>query len=171
MITADRKICTLLWKVYLSFPLGSPGDGSENYPWEDQEEWDTTDKVNNKLLPDRLHPSPGFVWTLLKLFIYFAICSDTRSFKLQDVFTLENEGSDDVTTLIDKKVKTYAWIVIENIGQYLLCVPNWLFVHYFAWWQDNVFVMSNKKSKYPVLQVDVRSILVLFYLDNTAEWT
>lgn len=52
--------------------------------------------------------------------------NDTRSFKLQDVFTLENEGSDDVTTLIDKK--------------------------------DNVFVMSNKKSKYPVLQVDVRLI-------------
>uniref|UniRef100_M1D294 KEA5; potassium ion transmembrane transporter/ potassium:hydrogen antiporter n=2 Tax=Solanum tuberosum TaxID=4113 RepID=M1D294_SOLTU len=51
---------------------------------------------------------------------------DTRSFKLQDVFSLENEGSDDVTTLIDKK--------------------------------DNVFVMSNKKSKYPVLQVDVRLI-------------
>ncbi|KAF3616656.1 K(+) efflux antiporter 5, partial [Capsicum annuum] len=52
--------------------------------------------------------------------------NDTRSFKLQDVFSLENEGSDDVTTLIDKK--------------------------------DNVFVMSNKKSKYPVLQVDVRLI-------------
>ncbi|CAN4080796.1 unnamed protein product [Withania somnifera] len=50
----------------------------------------------------------------------------TRSFKLQDVFSLENKGSDDVTTLIDKK--------------------------------DNVFVMSNKKSKYPVLQVDVRLI-------------
>ncbi|KAJ8552752.1 hypothetical protein K7X08_020145 [Anisodus acutangulus] len=50
----------------------------------------------------------------------------TTSFKLQDVFSLENEGSDDVTTLIDKK--------------------------------DNVFVMSNKKSKYPVLQVDVRLI-------------
>lgn len=50
----------------------------------------------------------------------------TRSFQLQDVFSLENEGSDDMTTLIDKK--------------------------------DNVFVMSNKKSKYPVLQVDLRLI-------------
>ncbi|XP_061358666.1 K(+) efflux antiporter 5 isoform X2 [Gastrolobium bilobum] len=50
----------------------------------------------------------------------------TRSFQLQDVFSLENEDSDDVTTLIDKK--------------------------------DNVFVMSNKKSKYPVLQVDLRLI-------------
>ncbi|XP_022140957.1 K(+) efflux antiporter 5 [Momordica charantia] len=50
----------------------------------------------------------------------------TRAFQLQDVFSLENEDSDDVTTLIDKK--------------------------------DNVFVMSNKKSKYPVLQVDLRLI-------------
>ncbi|KAH7537923.1 hypothetical protein FEM48_Zijuj03G0144400 [Ziziphus jujuba var. spinosa] len=50
----------------------------------------------------------------------------TRSFQLQDVFSLENEDSDDMTTLIDKK--------------------------------DNVFVMSNKKSKYPVLQVDLRLI-------------
>ncbi|PSS32418.1 K(+) efflux antiporter 5 like [Actinidia chinensis var. chinensis] len=50
----------------------------------------------------------------------------TRSFQFNDVFSLENEGSDDMTTLIDKK--------------------------------DNVFVMSNKKSKYPVLQVDLRLI-------------
>ncbi|KAI8540311.1 hypothetical protein RHMOL_Rhmol09G0253000 [Rhododendron molle] len=50
----------------------------------------------------------------------------TKSFQFQDVFSLENEGSDDMTTLIDKK--------------------------------DNVFVMSNKKSKYPVLQVDLRLI-------------
>ncbi|CAK8533325.1 unnamed protein product [Lathyrus sativus] len=50
----------------------------------------------------------------------------TRSFQFQDVFSLESEDSDDVTTLIDKK--------------------------------DNVFVMSNKKSKYPVLQVDLRLI-------------
>ncbi|KAI7987117.1 K(+) efflux antiporter 5 [Camellia lanceoleosa] len=49
----------------------------------------------------------------------------TRSFQFQDVFSLENEGSDD-TTLTDKK--------------------------------DNVFVMSNKKSKYPILQVDLRLI-------------
>ncbi|XP_073128772.1 K(+) efflux antiporter 5 [Henckelia pumila] len=50
----------------------------------------------------------------------------TKAFQLQDVFSLENEDSDDMTTLIDKK--------------------------------DNVFVMSNKKSKYPVLQVDFRLI-------------
>lgn len=50
----------------------------------------------------------------------------TRPFQLQDVFSLENEGSDDTTTLIDRK--------------------------------DNVFVMSNRKSKYPVLQVDLRLI-------------
>ncbi|OMO85938.1 Cation/H+ exchanger [Corchorus capsularis] len=50
----------------------------------------------------------------------------TRSFQIQDVFSLENEDSDETTTLIDKK--------------------------------DNVFVMSNKKSKYPVLQVDLRLI-------------
>ncbi|XP_057509036.1 K(+) efflux antiporter 5-like isoform X1 [Actinidia eriantha] len=50
----------------------------------------------------------------------------TSSFHFNDVFSLENEGSDDMTTLIDKK--------------------------------DNVFVMSNKKSKYPVLQVDLRLI-------------
>ncbi|XP_059449727.1 K(+) efflux antiporter 5 isoform X1 [Corylus avellana] len=50
----------------------------------------------------------------------------TRSFQFQDVFSIENEDTDDMTTLIDKK--------------------------------DNVFVMSNKKSKYPVLQVDLRLI-------------
>ncbi|CAI9762371.1 unnamed protein product [Fraxinus pennsylvanica] len=50
----------------------------------------------------------------------------TRSFQFQDVFSLENEDSDDTTTLIDQK--------------------------------DNVFVMSNKKSKYPILQVDLRLI-------------
>ncbi|XP_077235589.1 K+ efflux antiporter 5 isoform X2 [Tasmannia lanceolata] len=50
----------------------------------------------------------------------------TRSFQIQDVFTLENDGSDDTTTLIDRK--------------------------------DNVFIMSNRKSKYPVLQVDLRFI-------------
>lgn len=50
----------------------------------------------------------------------------TRSFQLQDVFSLDSEGSEDMTTLIDKK--------------------------------DNMFVMSNKKSPYPVLQVDLRLI-------------
>ncbi|TYH61401.1 hypothetical protein ES332_D07G049300v1 [Gossypium tomentosum] len=50
----------------------------------------------------------------------------TRAFQIQDVFSLENEDSDETTTLIDKK--------------------------------DNVFVMSNRKSKYPVLQVDLRLI-------------
>ncbi|KAB1210805.1 K(+) efflux antiporter 5 [Morella rubra] len=50
----------------------------------------------------------------------------TKSFQFQDVFSLENEDSDDTATLIDKK--------------------------------DNVFVISNKKSKYPVLQVDLRLI-------------
>ncbi|KAL6553657.1 K(+) efflux antiporter 5 [Orobanche gracilis] len=48
--------------------------------------------------------------------------NSTKSFQLQDVFSLENEDSEDVETLTDKK--------------------------------DNVFVISNKKSKYPVLQVD-----------------
>ncbi|XP_052186971.1 K(+) efflux antiporter 5 [Diospyros lotus] len=52
--------------------------------------------------------------------------NSTRAFQFHDVFSLENEGSDDMTTLIDKK--------------------------------DNVFVMSNKKSKYPILQVDLRLI-------------
>ncbi|GMH28078.1 hypothetical protein Nepgr_029921 [Nepenthes gracilis] len=56
----------------------------------------------------------------------------TRSFQLQDVFSLDNEESDDMATLIDKK--------------------------------DNVFVMSNKKSKYPVLQVDFRLISDLVVL-------
>nr|GLL49125.1 K(+) efflux antiporter 5 [Ipomoea trifida] len=50
----------------------------------------------------------------------------TKSFQFQDVFSLDNENSEDMTTLIDKK--------------------------------DNMFVMSNKKSKYPVLQVDLRLI-------------
>ncbi|KAL3647417.1 K(+) efflux antiporter 5 [Castilleja foliolosa] len=50
----------------------------------------------------------------------------TKPFQLQDVFSLENEDSNDMATLIDKK--------------------------------DNVFVMSNRKSKYPVLQVDFRLI-------------
>ncbi|KAJ4803584.1 Potassium efflux antiporter [Rhynchospora pubera] len=50
----------------------------------------------------------------------------SKSFQIGDVFGLENDGSDDMTTLIDRK--------------------------------DNVFVMSNRKSKFPVLQVDVRLI-------------
>ncbi|KAL8543871.1 hypothetical protein ACS0TY_004430 [Phlomoides rotata] len=50
----------------------------------------------------------------------------TKSFQFQDVFSLENEDSDDMATLIDRK--------------------------------DNVFVMSNRKTKYPVLQVDFRLI-------------
>ncbi|KAI3458245.1 hypothetical protein Pfo_014908 [Paulownia fortunei] len=50
----------------------------------------------------------------------------TKPFQFQDVFSLENEDSNDMATLIDKK--------------------------------DNVFVMSNRKSKYPVLQVDFRLI-------------
>ncbi|XP_015581866.1 K(+) efflux antiporter 5 isoform X2 [Ricinus communis] len=54
------------------------------------------------------------------------VANGTKSFGFQDVFKLENEDSEDMTTLIDKK--------------------------------DNVFVMSNKKSKYPVLQVDLRLI-------------
>ncbi|KAL3650448.1 K(+) efflux antiporter 5 [Castilleja foliolosa] len=52
--------------------------------------------------------------------------NSTKSFQLQDVFSLENEDSENVERLIDSK--------------------------------DNVFVMSNKKSKYPVLQVDFRLI-------------
>lgn len=54
------------------------------------------------------------------------VTNSTKSFQIQDVFSLENEGADDMTTLIDRK--------------------------------DNVFVMSNRKSKYPVLQVDLRLI-------------
>ncbi|XP_072958908.1 K(+) efflux antiporter 5-like isoform X4 [Typha angustifolia] len=50
----------------------------------------------------------------------------TKSFQISDVFALENEGADDMTTLIDRK--------------------------------DNVFVMSNRRTKYPVLQVDLRLI-------------
>ncbi|RDY07868.1 K(+) efflux antiporter 5, partial [Mucuna pruriens] len=69
------------------------------------------------------HRLPDVV-SLLHLIMDYGI--GTRSFQFQDVFSLENEDSDDVTTLIDKK--------------------------------DNVFVMSNKKSKYPVLQVDLRLI-------------
>ncbi|KMS98951.1 hypothetical protein BVRB_3g067520 isoform A [Beta vulgaris subsp. vulgaris] len=56
----------------------------------------------------------------------------TKSFQIQDVFSLDNEESDDMATLIDKK--------------------------------DNVFVMSNKKSKYPILQVDFRLISDLVLL-------
>ncbi|KAJ3682075.1 hypothetical protein LUZ60_014648 [Juncus effusus] len=52
--------------------------------------------------------------------------NSTKSFQIGDVFGRENDGSDDVTTLIDK--------------------------------EDNVFVMSNRKSKFPVLQVDLRLI-------------
>ncbi|CAI0398912.1 unnamed protein product [Linum tenue] len=52
--------------------------------------------------------------------------NDSQPGRCGNVFSLENEDSEDGTTLIDKK--------------------------------DNVFVMSNKKSKYPVLQVDLRLI-------------
>ncbi|KAL9240403.1 hypothetical protein vseg_014628 [Gypsophila vaccaria] len=56
----------------------------------------------------------------------------TKSFQIQDVFSLESDESDDTATLIDKK--------------------------------DNVFVMSNRKSKYPILQVDFRLISDLVLL-------
>ncbi|THU73219.1 hypothetical protein C4D60_Mb04t20500 [Musa balbisiana] len=52
--------------------------------------------------------------------------NSTKSFQIGDVFSLENEGSDD---MIDSK--------------------------------DNVFVMSNRKTKYPVLQVDLRIMCLL----------
>ncbi|XP_051143756.1 K(+) efflux antiporter 5 [Andrographis paniculata] len=58
--------------------------------------------------------------------------NNTKHFQLQDVFALENDDSEDIETLIDKK--------------------------------DNVFVMSKKKSKYPVLQVDFRLISDLVVL-------
>ncbi|KAF8380401.1 hypothetical protein HHK36_027887 [Tetracentron sinense] len=65
----------------------------------------------------------------------------TRSFQLQDMFSLENEGSDDMMTLIDKKFHSPT----DLPPSFTSC-------------KDNVFVMSNKKSKYPVLQVDLRLI-------------
>lgn len=52
--------------------------------------------------------------------------NSSKPFQIQDVFSMDGDGSDDTTTLIDK--------------------------------EDNVFVMSNRKSKYPVLQVDLRLI-------------
>lgn len=38
------------------------------------------------------------------LFFSNIINSGTRAFQIQDVFSLENEDSDETTTLIDKKV-------------------------------------------------------------------
>jgi hypothetical protein len=35
--------------------------------------------------------------------------SGTRSFQFQDVFSIENEDTDDMTTLIDKKVRQICW--------------------------------------------------------------
>lgn len=99
------------------FLIGSVGDCGQNYPWEDQEEWDTTDKVSKEVVTKINHMALLALDELCWSYSFICpFCSDTRSFKLQDVFSLENEGSDDVTTLIDKKVKN-------------LCL-NWYWKHW-----------------------------------------
>ncbi|XP_050224315.1 K(+) efflux antiporter 5 [Mercurialis annua] len=89
-------------------PEGSDGSSFNNSVADQQAVLETVVKINKNKKNDT------------------QVTNGTKSFGFQDVFTLENEDSEDMTTLIDNK--------------------------------DNVFVMSNKKSKYPVLQVDLRLI-------------
>uniref|UniRef100_A0A804JTV5 Cation/H+ exchanger transmembrane domain-containing protein n=1 Tax=Musa acuminata subsp. malaccensis TaxID=214687 RepID=A0A804JTV5_MUSAM len=64
---------------------------------------------------------------------------EEKSFQFQDVFNLDNENrAEDIPTLIDRKV-------VQVCRK-----PSIL--------HDNVFIISNPKSKYPVLQLDLRLI-------------
>lgn len=88
----------------------------------------------------------------------------TRSFQLHTVFNLDNDnGAEDTPTLIDRKVILHRWKFFWR--RLPLCsTVRWLWItddksltdaspcsH-----QDNVFIMSNPKSKFPVLQLDLR---------------
>ncbi|CAI0547157.1 unnamed protein product [Linum tenue] len=112
-------------------PEGSDGSNFNNSVNDQQAVLETVAKVTHEK-GKKNDSQPGsetlFLGKLISgafLSLIPTVISGPRSFQLQDVFSLENEDSED-TTLIDKK--------------------------------DNVFVMSNKKSKYPVLQVDLRLI-------------
>ncbi|KAG6389376.1 hypothetical protein SASPL_150844 [Salvia splendens] len=72
---------------------------------------------------------------------------EEKSFKFNKVFNLDNDnGAEETPTLIDRKVK-----------QSLLSL-RWVNIQFFVYIQDNVFIISNFKSKYPVLQLDLRLI-------------
>lgn len=54
-------------------------------------------------------------------------------------------------------------LVIHYIVKLLSFHPTYYLFILLAW-QDNVFVMSNKKSKYPVLQLDLRLKFIMTYI-------
>ncbi|KAL6602853.1 hypothetical protein ACP70R_043214 [Stipagrostis hirtigluma subsp. patula] len=70
---------------------------------------------------------------------------DNKSFPFKEVF-LDRSEQEDVPTLIDRKVQA-----LKLSG--MSCT-----VAAFVLWHDNVFIISNPKSKYPVLQLDLRLI-------------
>lgn len=103
----------------------------------------------------------------LLLIKYF--CSLFRQFQFQDVFN-ENHV-EDIPMLIDRKVglklteKSLCMFRVYAKLQIKYC----FLIYYGVWYnifqihfQDNVFIISNPKSKYPVLQLDLR-----FFLDFT----
>ena len=87
---------------------------------------------------------------------------DLRSFQFHDVFHLDNENrGEDMPTLIDRKV-----CLMHIPVTFTLFLMSWkiniiLFLKLFHFYwifciQDNVFIISNPKSKFPVLQLDLR---------------
>ena len=74
-----------------------------------------------------------------------------RHFQLHDVFNLDNDNrAEDTPTLIDRKVSFHTG------RQSLVLVLFWSCIEILVLLQDNVFIISNFKSKYPVLQLDLR---------------
>lgn len=93
------------------------------------------------------------------------ICEPYRPFQFHHVFKLDNENqAEDMPTLIDRKVRLLK-----------ICISSLIFSNIYSWkcihsWgdkslilQDNVFIISNSRSKFPVLQLDAR----LDYADST----
>ncbi|KAL9255035.1 K(+) efflux antiporter 4-like protein [Drosera capensis] len=86
---------------------------------------------------------------------------DEKSFQLHDVFSLDNENrADDTPMLIDRKVsqRRIGNLISLNNVRFAVQVETSIPVWYRLLFQDNVFIISNAKSKYPVLQLDLRLI-------------
>lgn len=110
------------------------------------------------------------VFQFTKLFL------DLRSFQFHDVFHLDNENrAEDMPTLIDRKVclmnacimywVTFTLLLLSWKIKIILNILAKTLIHFpFCWLfnQDNVFIISNPKSKYPVLQLDLR----LYYMHS-----
>ncbi|XP_022551472.1 K(+) efflux antiporter 6-like isoform X2 [Brassica napus] len=79
---------------------------------------------------------------------------EDKRFQLHDVFNLDNDNrAEDTPTLIDRKVS----FITGKILVWFSCIFFYMAI-FLVLCQDNVFIISNFKSKYPVLQLDLRLI-------------